>query len=38
MFSPHFVFTADEHNFKQKILKNYRTVKILIQLDCGNTV
>ena len=37
MFSRHFVFKIDERGFREKILKTTRTVRLLVQLDCGNT-
>ena len=33
MYCKHFVFTEDADGYKQKILKEYRTVKVLVELD-----
>ena len=37
MFSRHFAFNVDKHGYREKILKTTRTVRLLVQLDCGNT-
>jgi len=33
MYCKHFVFNEDADGYKQKILKEYRTVKVLVELD-----
>ena len=37
MFSRHFAFNVDKHGYREKVLKTTRTVRLLVQLDCGNT-
>ena len=33
MYCKHFVFNEDADGYKQKILKEYRMVKVLVELD-----
>lgn len=33
MYCKYFVFNEDADGYKQKILKEYRTVKVLVELD-----
>ena len=37
LFYPHFIFCVDEHGYREKVTKQFRTVRIVIELDCGNT-
>ena len=37
LFHPHFIFCVDEHGYREKVTKQFRTVRIVIELDCGNT-
>lgn len=37
LFYPHFIFIVDEHGYREKVTKQFRTVRIVIELDCGNT-
>ena len=37
MFSRHFAFNVDKHGYREKVLKTTRMVRLLVQLDCGNT-
>ena len=37
LFYPHFIFCVDEHGYREKVTKQFRMVKIVIELDCGNT-
>ena len=37
LFYPHFIFSVDEHGYREKVTKQFRTVRIVIELDCGNT-
>ncbi len=38
MFSPHFVFNDDGEGGREKVMKQYRTVRVLVELVCGNTL
>ncbi len=38
MFSPHFAFLEDEEGYKYKEIRQYRTIRVLVELDCGNTL
>ena len=34
---PHFRFIEDKDGYKQKVLIRHRKVRLLVELDCGNT-
>ena len=34
---PHFRFVEDKDGYKQKVLIRHRKVRLLVELDCGNT-
>ena len=37
LFYPHFIFIVDEHGYREKVTKQFRTVRIGIKPNCGNT-
>ena len=37
LFHPHFIFCVDENGCREKVIKQFRTVRIGIKPNCGNT-
>ena len=36
LFYKHFVFNIDDEGYREKVLKNYLQVRLVINLECGD--